>query len=377
MGVDLVRSLMENYAETTGLIGGGPFRRYLWTDAFAVCNFLGLYRDCGEKRYLGLADNLVQQVHHVLGRHRSDDTRHGWISGLSEEEGERHPTSGGLRIGKALQERSPYDTLDEELEWERDGQYFHYLTKWMHALHRMSQETADCRYGRWAVELAIAAYERFLRPLFKGGPRILVWKMSIDLSRPLVPSSGQHDAVDGLVTCLELESTEELTIEQASKLSGVIDEAAALCLPRHWITGDPLGIGGLLDNACRLSQLVFVKHSPRKDLLHHLLLQAKASLDRFDHVSVLRESSDRRLAFRELGLAIGIHGLTRLSEFSSDDRLVSDISRDLPAYEQLARLIEFFWSEPANRVSRSWLDHREINAVMLAASLAPESYLQV
>ena len=57
-------------------------RRYLWTDAFAVCNFLGLARATGDERYTELALRLVDQVHHVLGRHRADDARTGWISGL-------------------------------------------------------------------------------------------------------------------------------------------------------------------------------------------------------------------------------------------------------------------------------------------------------
>lgn len=52
-----------------------PSQRYLWTDAFAVCNFLGLARATGEARYSDLALQLVDQVHHVLGRHRADDRR--------------------------------------------------------------------------------------------------------------------------------------------------------------------------------------------------------------------------------------------------------------------------------------------------------------
>ncbi len=36
------RSLMASFAERTGLTSNRPPQRYLWTDAFAVCNFLGL-----------------------------------------------------------------------------------------------------------------------------------------------------------------------------------------------------------------------------------------------------------------------------------------------------------------------------------------------
>ena len=108
-----------------------------------MCNFLELHRQTGDEEYKDLALRLVDQVHHVLGRHREDDTRTGWISGLSEEEGRRHPTAGGLRIGKGMNERNPREPYDERLEWDRDGQYYHYLTKWMHALNRVSRVTGN------------------------------------------------------------------------------------------------------------------------------------------------------------------------------------------------------------------------------------------
>ena len=40
--------LMTGFAERTGLSSERPQQRYLWTDAFAVCNFLGLSRMTGE-----------------------------------------------------------------------------------------------------------------------------------------------------------------------------------------------------------------------------------------------------------------------------------------------------------------------------------------
>jgi len=49
----------------------------------------------------------MQHTRFVLGRHRDDDTRSGWISGLDDEKGKQHPTFGGLRIGKPLNERKP------------------------------------------------------------------------------------------------------------------------------------------------------------------------------------------------------------------------------------------------------------------------------
>jgi len=162
-----VRGLMTDFAERTGLIGERPPTRYLWTDAFAVCNFLELERRTGDKSYRELALRLVDQVHHVLGRHRADDSREGWISGLREEEGEQHPTKGGLRIGKALAERQPDEPMDERLEWDRDGQYFHYLSKWVHALARVGRVTCERHFVRWAMELAETAVDRF-----SFGPKI-------------------------------------------------------------------------------------------------------------------------------------------------------------------------------------------------------------
>ncbi|MCK9278181.1 MAG: hypothetical protein M0P22_08855, partial [Methanoculleus sp.] len=150
----IVRDLMAEFAGLTGL--DPPHtrpRRYLWTDAYAVCNYLELFRRTGDETYRDLALHLVDLVHHTLGRHRDDDSRTGWISGLPDEEGEAHPTRGGLRIGKLLPERRPDEPFDERLEWDRDGQYYHYLTKWMHALNRVSRVTGDPIYTRWAVEL--------------------------------------------------------------------------------------------------------------------------------------------------------------------------------------------------------------------------------
>src|SRR4030095_6601031 len=92
--------LMLQFAERTGLVGDRPQQRYLWTDAFAVCNFLGLAQAARDPRSTELALELVQRVHHVLGRHRGDDHRTGWISGLTDQLGETHPTRAGLRVGK-------------------------------------------------------------------------------------------------------------------------------------------------------------------------------------------------------------------------------------------------------------------------------------
>jgi hypothetical protein len=156
------RELMLSFAERTGLSSERPAQRYLWTDAFAVCNFLGLARTTGERRYSELALRLIGQVHDVLGRYRADTPGpSAWLSGLSDEAGAAHPTLGGLRIGKKLPERRADEPFDEQLEWDRDGQYFHYLTKWMHALDQTARATRQPVFNMWARELAAIAHRAF------------------------------------------------------------------------------------------------------------------------------------------------------------------------------------------------------------------------
>ena len=94
--IELAQGIMMEFASLTGLEPSTTHpKRYLWTDAFAVCNYLELFRQTNDKTYMHLALRLVDQVHHILGRHRDDDPRNGWISGLDEEVGELHPTKGG------------------------------------------------------------------------------------------------------------------------------------------------------------------------------------------------------------------------------------------------------------------------------------------
>jgi hypothetical protein len=374
---ELARELMEEFADSTGLTGKTSPRRYLWTDAFAVCNFLGLYRQTGDERYQQLAVRLVDQVHHILGRHRYDDPRSGWISGLPEAEAERHPTRGGLRIGKVLNERRADQPADPELEWDQDGQYFHYLTKWMHALYRTAQETGRDHYRQWAVELAVTAHNAFTYEVAPHRPKRMVWKMSIDLSRPLVPSMGHHDPLDGLVTYLELQAAAPNEAEEEARLTRAIDEAAQMCAGAGWATGDPLGIGGLLDDATRLAQLVFERGVDRRHLLRELLIEAEVSLRSFARSSPLGDSAARRLAFRELGLSIGAEGLEQIIRLTEKDRELNALADDLLRYRPLTEQIPTFWSDPARRQSATWTAHRDINTVMLATSLAPQGYLQV
>ena len=375
------------FAHLTGLLSSREKpRRYLWTDAFAVCNFLTLYQQTSDERYKELALRLVDQVHNILGRHREDDPRTGWISGLAEEEGRKHPTKGGLRIGKGMNERQSDEPYDEQLEWDRDGQYYHYLTKWMHALNRVSRVTGDSLYNRWAIELAKAVHERFTYLPSFGEQKRMYWKMSIDLSHPLVPSMGHHDPLDGLITYLELQQTaaKESGKPGGLDLSQEITDMADICEGKNWATDDPLGMGELLGTTYKLAQLMMNEDIGQAELLNDLLDSSLMGLRLFERRNPLHLSANHRLAFRELGMSIGLHAIEKLPglikqaprSFIMLNRLHSQ-TENLMRYTPLSNTIEAYWLDDANRQAAGWTGHRDINMVMLATSLAPDGYLSL
>jgi hypothetical protein len=385
--MSFVKTIMTEFARLTGLspASSAP-RRYLWTDAFAVCNFLGLYQETGAEEFKDLALQLVDQVHHILGRYRGDDSRTGWISGLDEEQGRKHPTRGGLRIGKLLQERGPTVPFDEGLEWDRDGQYYHYLTKWMHALNRVSRVTGDIKYNTWAVELAKTAHARFVYPSPHGGLKRMYWKMSIDLSRPLVPSMGQHDPLDGFVTYTELQATAAKKDKESIEkdLRPEILDMVLIGQGKSWVTDDPLGIGGLLFDACRVVQLIASGTLEQTDLLETLLQSSLIGLESFVKENSLRLPVGYRLAFRELGLSIGLRAVEkireRIEQESTPLRNKASLHKRLESlgkYAGLREIIEKFWLEGTNRKAGSYTAHHDINEVMLATSLAPQGFLEL
>jgi hypothetical protein len=383
--LSMVREIMLEFADLTGLSSTGKTpRRYLWTDAFAVCNFLELYRQTEGEKYKNLALRLVNQVHNLLGRHREDDPRTGWISALDEEEGKRHPTMGGLRIGKGLNERKPAEFFDERLEWDRDGQYYHYLTKWMHALNRVSRVTGDLTYNTWAMELAKTVHARFTYVPRSGSEKRMYWKMSIDLSYPLVPSMGHHDPLDGLITYNQLQASAAKDSQKSTRLDLRVEitDLAKICEGKSWVTDDPLGIGGLLGDAWKVAQLMINGYFDKIDLLEILLDSSLPGLESYVRKNPSRLPADYRLAFRELGLSVGLRAVEKLRRFIEEKP--GFFNRKLPLHPRIEKLmqykpfsekIEMFWLEEANQEAASWTVHRDINMVMLATSLAPDGYL--
>ena len=358
----IARKLMDDFAQRTGLSGkGGDIsERYLWTDAFAVQTFFNLAHVCTVDAYRVLALKLIDEVHQHLGRFHPADIREGWISGLPAQQGKEHPTAGGLRIGKKLAERKPGEPLNERLEWERDGQYFHYLTRWITALLQAGQETNEKSYAIWAAEL-LEAGGKFI---VKTGNRIrMYWKMSTDLSRPLINSMGAHDPLEGLICAF---SILEKVPEKASRLQPIVQDMKDCCRGLDWSTTDSLGIGGLLLNTARVADLAKRKELPEYISPERLLTDSLYGLEAFAQMHNPHQHAIQRLAFRECGLSLGLRVLMGLKEKQTEPGL--DLNK-LDHFIYLADEIEEFWINPKNQNSPTWTEHLNINAVSLAASL--------
>jgi hypothetical protein len=388
----LAKRLLAEFVQRTGVGQERSQRRYLWTDAFAVGAFVELHRrevargGSGQEP-LDRAYPLVHGVHGTLGRHHPEDRRSGWISGLDEATGWDHPTRAGLRIGKPKPERGPGERFDERDEWDRDGQYFHYLTKWMHALDVLSRATGDVRLSSWAVELAEAAHRSFVYEVGAGQHR-MHWKMSVDGSRPLVAAMGQHDPVDGLVTYRQLEEGAQRSgvggmglggtglASHARTFEGMVEEL-------QYATGDPLGIGGLLMDAARVAQLEALHVVFPPGFLARLVEGAERGLDAFGRSGSVQQSAARRLAFRELGLPIGLDAALVFLEGSDAGSLagarseVADRVVGLRRHGPLARDIRAFWCEPEHRRAATYRENCDINDVMLACALLTGSSVRL
>jgi hypothetical protein len=250
----------------------------------------------------------------------------------------------------------------------------------MHALDQAARTTGEARFNTWARELSTTAFAAFTyAPSTHPEPRRMNWKMSIDLSRALVPSMGQQDPLEGYVGNLQLQATAR-TLGAASvepDLQRETREYGAMLNRAGLATADPLGLGGLLIDAWRLRQLALQGAVAETPLLKRLLQAARLGLEQYARSGELEQPARYRLAFRELGLAIGLHALARLYSTAGADTDLRALLGTMTPYLPLRDEIENFWRAPANRNSPTWLEHRDINEVMLATSLLPDGVLDL
>jgi hypothetical protein len=137
---------------------------------------------------------------------------------------------------------------------------------------------------------------------------------------------------------------------------------------RDWLTLDPLGLGGLLTDAYCVEQLTAQRTLGRPDLFETLLEAALAGLSVYARQGDLQQPPSRRLAFRELGLAIGLQAVKLMGAARV---------QELAPYLALGSTIEACWLDPRHREASTWTEHADINDVMLATSLVPEGFLVI
>lgn len=335
--------LMNNFLLSTGVKGDRPSKRYLWTDALALENLIQLELKTGNQTFTKYALELIDMVHNQLGRFDNKDKRKGWISNLSNGEAKIRPTAGGLRIGKPKLERAIGESFSSIDEWDRDGQYFHYLTRWIEALLLVGSVTNDGKYQFWAADLCHVTMKAFIKDLR------IPWKMSVDLKRSLITDQGASDPLDGLITLIKVYLAVPEFKKELKEYKLVLQR---LCRNTSWVSADPLGTGRLLISAHQVKNFPpeVSKGLDWKDLL----AQACVGIDYYIESGALNSPAGKRLAFRECALAHGI-------------KYWQNESRFLEKYFPLADQLESFWLNEMN--SDSWKDHEDINSVTLAASL--------
>lgn len=147
--------------------------------------------------------------------------------------------------------------------------------------------------------MAEAAFKGFVHRSSLGHVVGIYWKMSTDLSRPLTLAMGLHDALDGLITFREVQYICSKMRPKADvpNLTSAIESLWKLCRNRDWKTNDPLGIGGLLFDACRLSQLT--GGDADQELSEQLTDASEKGLRVFLASQFLMRPASHRLAFRD------------------------------------------------------------------------------
>jgi hypothetical protein len=197
---------------------------------------------------------------------------------------------------------------------------------------------------------------------------------------------GQHDPLDGLVTYNELlfAATRDFGIVTTTALGQDIEEMTDISRSLQMATDDPLGIGGLLSDSLMLIRIAVEGGPVYTGLLGTILDAALSGLDAFTRAGSLELPTRYRLPFRELGLSIGLAGIEEMPGwignnpeiFGRTDQILQRV-RALQDFVPMKEKIEQFWLKEENHTSVTWTDHRDINTVMLATSLAPDGFLGI
>lgn len=213
-----------------------PQRRYLWTDAFGVLAFVSLadmFETIDLKQanaYREAAHKLIDVVHGTLGKPRSSKS----TDAMTVDSTMPSPTGYiGVRIGKVESRQ----VTDYGMRY--DGQYFHYLDKWLLALARAGRVDDGIR-------IAKSSFPYFFDrghdgTGWNGGIR---WKLSVNGSPPpeLERAHASDDTLVALIvfSILEHHKPPDVTLSLQEEI-GLLQTALVGYRPR--VTDDPLGWG--------------------------------------------------------------------------------------------------------------------------------------
>eukprot|EP01084_Bolivina_argentea_P263938 446924_1 len=313
--------------------------RYLWTDAFGVVNYLTLYVYTKNEQYLNQALILVDEVHNTLGKTRDYKKR----LGNSTTD---HPILNGLRIGKIG---------DESETMDGDGQYFHYNTKWLFALNRVSLITGDLKYNKWAIEMAKNIFPKFVDyKTNKKRPR-MYWKLNINLDKILVNSEGNLDPLDGYITYKLLQ---ELNNDKSDNIIDLTEEISIFkqMIDRkvpYYDSSDTLDLG----EACWISHWYLNEEQWAK----RIALKSLENLNQLNLKGQFDQPSYYRLAFREFGTTLG----TQCLYYNSDKiQIIKSLSE--PFHDKIVPKLLTFWKRK-NIYQRD----NDITPMMYCSSILP------
>lgn len=231
----------------------------------------------------------------------------------------------------------------EEEGSDGDGQYHHYLTIWMFALNRLSMASKDSKWNEYAVSLAKAIHPRFFVGRDTERPR-MVWKIAMDMSRPLVTSQGNLDPIDGYVIFRKLQAAsggKETLKEEIGDYQRVMERKG-----KHFVSSDTLDLGMSLWTSHWMDQ--------REEWAADLAKRCVSQMRQLFENGYLEGNPRYRLAFREYGTAMGI-GCAK-----PDDYLEKQRQKIVDIWEQYKS------STPG--------DLRPISEVMRAAAIVPGAF---
>lgn len=244
-------------------------RRYLWTDALAVLTLTSIADALermaqpdspvpsqygGPERYRRAADALISAVHNGLGTPRSSSAADAMRSD------DRSPTGFvGLRIGK------PHSSSQTDPGAGLDGQYWHFVDKWLLALVRAGHADDAAAIGK-------VVFEDFFDkgPTGDGQAGGIRWKLAVDATAPR-EFEQTYPNDDTLVALIIYNLLEHHRSEGAQSLREEVDLLhAAMRGYETDVTSDALGWGFQTIYNC------YLKSHPWNTLLN---LTGPAALD--------------------------------------------------------------------------------------------------